>query len=485
MKTTIGPKLLALLLAGAAHAQTSDLPEKGWAQTSVNTVVFRGNSVVTAGSTQYVAYYNGDKKVVAAKRTLGTTTWQSLVTQYTGTVTDAHNSISIMVDDDGYLHVAWDMHAGRLRYCKSTAAGALTLGSETAMIGSLETETTYPQFLKLPDGDMLFLYRSGGSGNGNLVINKYSLKAKKWTRLFDKLIDGESARNAYWEAHLDANGVIHLGWVWRETSDVATNHDICYARSNDGGSTWEKSTGAKYTIPITATTAEYALKIPQNSDLINQTSIYGDEKSRPYIASYWTQAGIPQYQLVYNDGAGWKTSVVSNRKLDFSLSGVGTQKIPISRPQLMVDGRSDSVAVYMVYRDTEQVSKVSLAQTLNLAKGKWSQSNLTSYSVDAWEPSFDTELWNRSHVLNLFVQRAGQASGEGAVNLAPQPVTILEWKPILTSSVRPLRILGATGSSRASFDLSGRRQNLTQVRCGSAPGVAVDESGLKHLDGVR
>jgi hypothetical protein len=44
---------------------------------------------------------------------------------------------------------------------------------------------------------MLFAYRSGRSGCGNLVLNRYSVKEKVWTRLHDVLIDGEGARNAY------------------------------------------------------------------------------------------------------------------------------------------------------------------------------------------------------------------------------------------------------------------------------------------------
>lgn len=433
--------ILGLLCAcTVSHAQTSTLPVNGYAKTSVNAVVFRGSSVTTFGSTQYVSWYDGDGKVVLARRALGATTWQSSTTQYSGTVTDAHNCISIGVDGEGVVHMAWDMHSSKLRYARATAAGALTLGSETNVLAGVTlASVTYPQFFRLPDGNLLFMIRDGSSGNGNLMLFRWDLKSHTWTRLFASLIDGQGARNAYWEAHLDQNGVLHVAWVWRETSDVATNHDMCYARSKDGGLTWENSKGAKYAIPITATSAEYAVTIPQKSELINQTSIYGDEKSRPYIASYWVPTGgtVPQYQLVWNDGSAWKTSVISKRTMDFSLSGVGTKKIPISRPQLVVDGSRDSIAVYMVYRDTEQTSKVSLYQTANLAKGVWSSSNLTSYTVDSWEPSYDVERWMASHVLDVFVQRAGQGDGETTANLDPQPVTILEWKPPVPVSLAP------------------------------------------------
>jgi len=477
MDNTIG---WGVLLCGAvlASAQTSDLPIPGYAKTSVNAVVFRGNSVVTFGQTQYVAYYDSLGKVVLAKRTLGTTTWQTRTTAYSGTVSDAHNSISILVDGDGYLHMAWDMHATKLRYCRATAPGSLEMGPETAMTGAQETSVTYPQFFRLSDGNLLFLYRSGSSGSGDLVIDRYDLKTRSWKRLQDKLVDGEGARNAYWQAHMDRNGVLHLGWVWRETSDVSTNHDLCYARSRDGGVTWEKSTGAKYALPITATTAEYALEIAQKSDLINQTTIYGDEKSRPYIATYWAPAGtgIPQYQLVYHDGATWKTQQISRRTTAFSLAGVGTKKIPISRPQLVVDGSTDSVAAWMVFRDVERGDKVSMLRTANLARGVWTASDLTTTAVDSWEPSFDTERWNASHVLDLFVQRVGQGDGETSVNLAPQTVRILEWTPPgvgVGERMRPAPVV-----ARASYDLLGRPGD-------PASGSAGWESGSGSRGAVR
>ncbi|MCB9495958.1 MAG: BNR-4 repeat-containing protein [Fibrobacteria bacterium] len=453
---------LAVLLALVAlsQAQTSTLPVKGWARNSVNVPVFRGNSVATLGQTQYTAFYDGDGKVVVAKRALGSTTWETKATQHSGTVTDAHNTISILPDGDGYLHMSWDMHSSKMRYCKSTTPGGLDMGAESSPVGTLESNTTYPQFFRLPGGDLLFLYRSGSSGNGDLVINRYDLKTRTWKRIHDRLIDGQGARNAYWQAHLDGQGVLHVSWVWRETADVASNHDMCYARSRDGGLTWEKSDGTRYQIPINASTAEYALKIPQNSELINQTSMASDEKSRPYIATYWRDAGssVPQYRLVYHDGSTWKTTQISRRTTAFSLSGVGTKKIPISRPQLMIDASRDSVAAYMVFRDVERGSKVSLLATTNLAGDRWTVSDLTDTPVDSWEPSFDTDLWNRSRILDLYVQRAGQGDGETSVELEPQPVTILEWIPptpptAADRSNSPVR-LGVPGNT---YDLAGRR----------------------------
>lgn len=449
---------LCLLLAGSLGAQSADLPQPGYAATSVNVSVFRGNAVASLGSTQYAGWYDGQGRVVLAKRTLGSAAWQTKVTTLSGNVSDAHNGISIQVDGDGILHLSWDMHSSRLRYRRAVAPGSLEMGTDSAMVGGLETQTTYPQFFRLPSGDLLLLYRSGSSGSGNLVINRYDRARKKWSRLQDNLIDGQGARNAYWQAHLDRNGVLHVSWVWRETADVATNHDLCYARSRDGGVTWEKSDGSRYALPIDAATAELAQAIPQNSELINQTSMAADDLGRPYIATYWRSAGstVPQYRVVYRDSLSWKSVQVSQRTTAFSLSGVGTKKIPISRPQLAVSSTTDSVAASLVFRDVERGSKVSMFRTGNLARNRWAVSDLTSTPVDSWEPSFDTDLWNASRILHLYVQRAGQGDGETSVVLDPQPASILEWKPPAppSSIVRPAAT--ARDPAEAGFDPLGR-----------------------------
>src|SRR5690606_4656128 len=229
-------------------------------------------------------------------------------TQYQTNVGDAHKSISIMLDGSGYLHVSWGHHNNSLHYAKSIKPGALELGNKESMTGHKENRVTYPEFYRMPNGDMIFMYRDGGSGNGNLMINHYDHKKRVWRSLQDSLINGEGQRKAYCQAFVDQKGGIHISWVWRESPNVASNHDMCYARSDDGGKTWVKSTGEVYQLPISASNAEYVAHIPQRHELINQTAMYVDKKGIPYIASYWRGAktGIPQYHLIYQDKDGWK-----------------------------------------------------------------------------------------------------------------------------------------------------------------------------------
>ena len=426
MKKCIAIFLFACFSLLTAEAQRLVEVGKGYGSSSVNTAVFRNSALVTHEGRQYIAYYDAEGWMVIGCRALESDKWSLSRTPYRGKVEDAHNVISIMVDGDGYLHVAFDHHGQRLNYCRSVAPHSLVLGDKEPMVGTQEEDVTYPEFYRLKSGDLLFAYRSGASGRGNLVLNRYSLSTRRWERVQDILLDGEQQRNAYWQLHVDAEGTIHLSWVWRETWMVETNHDLCYARSYDEGKSWYKTTGERYTLPIRLDNAEYACRIPQNSELINQTSMSADSKGHPYIATYWRDAtsDIPQYRLVWHDGTQWHAACISDRKSPFTLKGGGTKSIPIARPRMVVKGRRG----YYLFRDEERGGKVSMYHTRNIRKGVWRVRDLTPFAVHAWEPNLDTELWKARHRLHLFVQDTRQGDGERTVQTAPTPIYVLEWR---------------------------------------------------------
>ncbi|MGD9928457.1 MAG: BNR repeat-containing protein [Mangrovibacterium sp.] len=401
---------------------------KGWSQTSVNATIFRKNSVVSSANYQFVAYYDSTAHVVLARREHGSKDWELHQTQYTGNVYDAHNVISLMVDGDDYLHLSWDHHNNPLNYCRGLEPEGLAMGDRLPMTGENEEVVTYPEFYALPNGDLLFAYREGGSGNGNLVLDRYILEGRSWTRLQSNLIDGEGQRNAYWQLFVDHLGHIHVSWVWRETPDVRSNHDMCYAVSRDGGLSWQKSTGEMYQLPVTEATAEVVKVIPQGSNLINQTSMTVDQQGNPYIATYYKAEGdsCTQFHIIYKQRGQWNSSTATNRTLDFELGGVGSRSIPISRPQLMVMPNGGEQQLVLVYRDEEVDNHVILASTTISESFNWNSQVISPYPVDRWEPSYDTELLRQENKLHLYFQRVEQGQGETAVALPPQMVNVLE-----------------------------------------------------------
>ncbi len=421
-KVVLGFLGCVLLCCGCADLRvTQSNVGMGWSQNSVNTVIFRNQALCSFKNHQFIAFYNGEGKMVLGTRTLNESKWKLLVSPYSGNVKDAHNSISMAVDAKGYLHVSWDQHDTRLRYAKSKEPLSLELDEEISMTGLQEEKVTYPEFQNLSDGSLLFLYRSGASGRGNLVVNRYDPNTGVWTQLHHNLIDGEQIRSAYWQTHVDATG-IHLSWTWRESWDVTTNHDIAYMVSKDGGVSWQDIDGNDLKLPIIRATAPYAWKVVENSNLMNQTSITTDPFGNPYIASYWRSDSITQYKVVYHVDDQWQLMDTDFRNQDFELGGGGTKSIPISRPEILVNDNH----LFLLYRDKLRGNKITLAQ-YGFDNKQWNLKDLTKTAVGEWEPNFDKGLWKRYNKLHIYAQNVSQIDGEGLdSSMPPQTVQVLE-----------------------------------------------------------
>lgn len=113
---------------------------------------------------------------------------------------------------------------------------------------------------------------------------------------------------------------------------------------------------------------------------------------------------------------------MTDRKTPFTLKGGGTKMIPVARPRIVVEDGE----IFYIFRDEERGSRVSMAHTADVANGKWIVTDLTDFSVDAWEPSHDTELWKKRRKLNLFVQHTCQGDGERTAEIEPQMIYVLE-----------------------------------------------------------
>ena len=428
----------------AATARVIPLGETAWSGSSINVVANIRQALFTDSRTQFAAFYDAEGFMVLAKRALGADVWETRRSQYKGNVADAHNSISLVVDGAGFVHVSWDHHANALNYARGVAPGSLELGARLPMTGEHETSVTYPQFFRLSGGDLLFLYRDGASGRGSLVLDRYSTGSGKWDAVQPNLVDGEGKRSPYWGMTVDNQGALHLAWNWRESPDVASNHDLCYARSIDGGRTWTRSDGSPLALPITAATAEYAARIPTDHNLMNPPSVTADSRGLPLIVSYWsTDAGAPpQFQIVRLDGKGWQTISGPRRNDTFSLAGPGTKHPPISRAALFVEQGGRAAPLHLIYRDDTRDGRIVAATLANATSGVWAEIDLTVSSVGAWEPSFDPVAWERFGQAQLLVQKVEQRDGDDrkAEANTPTPISVLIWSPeaLRRGQIQPL-----------------------------------------------
>lgn len=402
-----------------------------YAATQVNATVFRVGALASHGAHQYAAYYGPDAEVIVGRRRRDDARWDLVAVGARGNVRDAHNVVVLGVSSDGLVHLAYDHHNQPLRYRVTERPGAIeAFGPERAMTGSLEGRVTYPQFINAPDGALYFFYRDGRSGNGRLCLNRYDAAARAWRAVRHPLIDGAgggadgaATSNPYWwRPAFGPDGTLHLAWCWRDTPDAQTNHDLCYARSLDGGATWLRSDGTPQPAPIVPANAEVVDPAPVGANLINQCSCAIDHRGRPHLAHYQNDAaGIPQFVHLWHDGDRWRRDTVSRREQPFSLSGPGSLSLPISRPEIAI--LPDDTVCLIVREETQ--ARLYLARD---DYRSWSRVDLDLGDLGAWEPTYDLRRFAEDGRIDLFVLPVRQGDHETATDFPPQEAAVVELR---------------------------------------------------------
>lgn len=274
--------------------------------------------LLTEKDQQFAAYYDAERRMTVAQRRLGETSWT--FTRLPSQVGwDSHNYVTLAVDADGHLHLAGNMHVAPMTYFRSRSPlDASTLERVEPMARpELEKRATYPRFFTGPDGALLFKYRDGKSGQGNDIINRYDLPARKWRPLFDApLTDGLGEMNAYFAGpEPGPDGFYHLCGTWRDTPDCATNHSLSYARSRDLVH-WETAAGQPLRLPLSPRNIDIADPVKPGDGLINVSYRLGfDNLHRPILA-YHRYDGEGQSQVFcarFEDGR-WVTRPVTRWK---------------------------------------------------------------------------------------------------------------------------------------------------------------------------
>lgn len=276
--------------------------------------------------TCYLGYYQSDRSMTIARREKDASKWEYKVLP-TKIGWDSHNYIAMTFDADDILHVAGNMHAVPLIYFRADKPNDISsLKRISAMTGILEKNMTYPKFLTDDDNRLLFCYRDGGSGNGNTYWNRYDEKTKVWSRLMEKpIFDGQKLMNAYpCGPFKGEDGFYHLIWVWRDTPDCSTNHDLTYARSRDLVH-WEDSVGKPISLPMTLADGERIASVPAGGGLLN-SSIYisFDQKGRVIISySQYDSNGVWEVWNARRETSGWRKVRASDWQVKWHFSGNG------------------------------------------------------------------------------------------------------------------------------------------------------------------
>ncbi len=221
---------------------------------------------------------------------------------------DSHNIVSLGIcPNDGTIHLAFDHHVHPLHYRvskKGLATNPETMEWTAASFGPIIDELeenkpikiTYPKFWQTPEGNLQMNYRVRGSGNGDRMLVDYNAKTGKWenTRqidsalgMFEDQLGKSETRCSYPNGYdYDANGRLHVTFVWRENSQGA-NHDLMYAYSDDRGFTWKNNDGNLLEEIINVNSPGIVVQpIPRVLGLMNDHGQVIDSKGRVHVVMY-------------------------------------------------------------------------------------------------------------------------------------------------------------------------------------------------------
>lgn len=299
-----------------------------------------GFCLLTHKGRQFVAYYNAERDMIVASRTLDSSDWTK-TTLPEKVAWDSHNSITMTVDSEDFLHLSGNMHVDALVYFRSAEPlDATTFGRIEHMVGTEEDRVTYPDFFTGPTGELIFTYRDGSSGSGNQIYNVYDTHTKSWRRMLDTpLTDGRGEMNAYFRGPLPGpDDYYHLAWVWRDTPDCATNHHVSYARSRDLIH-WERGDGTPVALPMTIDTAGVVDPVPPGGGAINGNVAIGFDAHDRTIVSYhkYDENGHTQiYNARIEDGA-WAIYQTSDWDTRWEFSGGGSIQFDVRVSPVSVD----------------------------------------------------------------------------------------------------------------------------------------------------
>jgi hypothetical protein len=447
-----------------------------------------GFALLTNGPVQYACYYDQDRHMTLASRILDEANWTYQPLPST-TGWDMHNYITMALDRDGFLHVSGNMHGDPLVYFRMTEKDDVASMVQESMTGESEDRVTYPKFFYTGSGDLLFMYRDGGSGNGRRFINIYDTQTGTWGRYIDvPLLDGTQ-----WDMNAYPSSIIkgpddwyHMHWVWRDTPVASTCHDLSYVKSPNLKD-WFTAGGDSLVLPLTPVqTGAVVDPAPSSGGLINMgIRLSFDAEDRPILSYHKYDRAPPETgnSQIYN--ARWETdhwNIVQasdwSYRWEFDRTGSIPNEISAGAVTIQPDGLLRQTYNHVEYGSgfwlLDPLTLLPVQQGAAAAKIGRTLQDFDFYTRTTADRGAGTDP-NARYV--MVWQTLGPNNDQPRPEPWPEPTMLKVIKSINTDPVAVRH--GENVNRRAVtgpdfyYDISGRRFRLDRYHfCPPAPGVS-------------
>ncbi|MCV9386693.1 BNR repeat-containing protein [Reichenbachiella ulvae] len=333
--------LVLFVLSRSVFAQITDfdktlVSKDCWSENPVIATATQQNAIAVYENFVFIIYYNTSRKLCVARNSnFGKEgNWKIIelphIYEKRKGKYDNHNTPNIAISPvDQRIHLSFDMHARTFRYIVSEPLAAIADDADfDARLFSptrnyLENtkvpieRVTYPRFFNDQEGQLFFMYRVGGSGNGDTFLSRYNQDGLWDTPL--KIVDGKKGvyegdenRCAYYNDIFFADGRMYLSWVWRESPNAATNHDLMFAYSEDQGKTWINSEGRQLNGPLHLNSSGVKIAdIPMSSGLSNHNGATLDGNGNFHIVLKRGNTYQHYIGFSHEDSFQWESKVIS------------------------------------------------------------------------------------------------------------------------------------------------------------------------------
>ena len=194
---------------------------------------------------------------------------------------DAHKNPHLLIDEQGYLYVFYRSHCTPTHLVKSAKPYDI---SQWVQMGVVAERSSYPQPWQLKPGEIVVLYRGGGTHDATESCVKSTDGGATWSAPLH--IVATPPKNGCYAVSIAENGPyprrVHMAWSVTR-GDWWQRYHVYYAYSDDGGTTWKRSDGRLYELPIQEATSEMIFEsdVPDRGVWLKDIQL--DSKGNPYI----------------------------------------------------------------------------------------------------------------------------------------------------------------------------------------------------------
>ncbi|WP_413375337.1 BNR repeat-containing protein [Alkalihalobacillus sp. 1P02AB] len=391
-----------------------------------NTLAYDQYKIASYREYQYSAYWDKDYSLKLARRHIETNEVQTVIfPDKLSSQSNTHLNVVVGIShNDGRVHIAYNHHnTTTINYRVSDEGFATNPPNEIAMAhfsdntNILEERTiTYPRFFNDQNGELLLMFRQGGSGGGHKYLYDFDSSNNSWSKtglVFsgDGNWNGSTSRNAYLQDLVfDKNNRLHATWVYRENAySHSTNHGLFYAYSDDKGVTWcnnsdQQVANLNNNDPIRVDDSGIkVIDIPQNSWVLNQAAMTLDSNNQPHLLMSRSKditTSVPETNVHYihywrtSDG-NWHENYIVDTKNAVG-HGAHWTEIFNYRGDIAID-EDDNIFVTLPMPN----KTLYAAQAASGDWENWTTYALTMAEVSYPEQKYDRYRWKKEQVLSV------------------------------------------------------------------------------------